>query len=129
MSPLSRREAGKLLLAGYAGLVTAGKRVLGAEKIDSVIRGVEIGAQSYSFRDRPLAACLEAYRTAALGECELYQGHVEPREKASREESRKRRLTTPPSLLRGVRRPAGNAATLLHASNDSFPEDMSAATN
>src|SRR2546427_5194753 len=100
MSPLSRREAGKLLLAGYAGLVTAGKRVLGAEKIDSVIRGVQIGAQSYSFRDRPLAACLEAYRTVGLGECELYQGHVEPREKASREESRKWRLTTPLSHFR-----------------------------
>jgi len=124
MSPLSRREAGKLLLAGYAGLVTAGKRVLGAEKIDSVIRGVEIGAQSYSFRDRPLAACLEAYRTVGLGECELYQGHVEPREKASREESRKWRLTTPLSFFSGVREQFDNAGVLLYAYNYSFRKDM-----
>src|SRR2546427_13110733 len=118
MSPLSRREAGKLLLAGYAGLVTAGKRVLGAEKIDSVIRGVEIGAQSYSFRDRPLAAAIEAYRTVGLGECELYEGHVAPDEqKTKREERRQWRLTTPLSHFHEIRRQVDNAGGLLYAYN------------
>src|SRR5439155_19392866 len=100
MLSISRREAGKLIAAGSAGLlagaVASRGRLRGAQMIDSVVRGVQIGAQSYSFRDRPLAAALEAYRTVGLGECELYEGHVAPDEqKTKREERRQWRLTTP----------------------------------
>ena len=93
MSLISRREAGKLIAAGGAGLLAARGRLPGAAMIDSVIRGVQIGAQSYSFRDRPLAAAIEAYQAVGLGECELWQGHLEPDEvKTKREDLRRWRL-------------------------------------
>ena len=109
MPLISRREAGKLMAAGSAGLlagvVVSRGRLRGAQMIDSVVRGVEIGAQSYSFRDRPLAAAIEAYRTVGLGECELYEGHVAPDEqKTKREERRQWRLTTPLSHFHEIRR-------------------------
>ncbi len=60
MALISRRDAGKILLAGCAGALAPAGKLLGATKIDSVIRGVQIGAQSYSFRDRPLDAAIAA---------------------------------------------------------------------
>ena len=56
MTFISRRDAGKLLLAGCAGALVPAGKLRGATKINSVIRGVQIGAQSYSFRDLPLDA-------------------------------------------------------------------------
>jgi len=77
MASISRRDAGKLILGGAAGLLGT-RRLTAVDMINSVVRGVQMGAQSYSFRDRPLAAAIQAYRTVGLGECELWQGHVEP---------------------------------------------------
>src|SRR5207247_9744795 len=109
-------EAGKLIAAGSAGLLVARGRLRGAQRIDSVVRGVEIGAQSYSFRDRPLAAAIEAYRTVGLGECELYEGHVAPDEqKTKREERRQWRLTAPLSHFHEIGRQFDNADVLLSA--------------
>ena len=71
MGLISRRDASKLLIAGSAGLWAASRNAWTAEYIDSVVRGVQIGAQSYSFRDRDLDACIEAFKTVGLGECEL----------------------------------------------------------
>src|SRR6202142_479867 len=78
MSLISRREVGKLIVAGGASWLVASKLAFSATMIDSGVRGVQIGAQSYSFRDRPLDACIEAFQTVGLGECELYEGHVDP---------------------------------------------------
>jgi sugar phosphate isomerase/epimerase len=124
MTLISRRDAGKLLLAGCAGaLVTKGK-LGGATRIDSVIRGVQIGAQSYSFRDRPLDACIDAFREVGLGECELYTGHVEPAGLRG-EELRKWRLSTPLSFYHEIRQKFDNAGILLYAYNYSFRKDFS----
>ena len=71
MAFISRRDAGKLLLAGCAGALRPARKLCGATMINSVIRGVQIGAQSFSFRDRPLDACIDAFREVGLGECEL----------------------------------------------------------
>ena len=71
MERMSRRDAGKLLLAGSAGLAGSRLPVQGAGKVNSVVNGVIVGAQSYSFRDRPLDACIEGFKTVGLGECEL----------------------------------------------------------
>ena len=73
MAFISRRDAGKLLLAGCAGALVPAGKLRGATMINSVIRGVQIGAQSYSFRDRPLDACIDAFREVGLGECELFR--------------------------------------------------------
>src|SRR5947199_497417 len=65
--------------------------------IDSDISGVQIGAQSYSFRDRSLDDMVSAMVEIGLGECELWQGHLEPRSKSpgGRDELRKWRTTVP----------------------------------
>jgi sugar phosphate isomerase/epimerase len=126
MPTLSRREAGKRMMAGSLGLLCASRVTprVAAQRIDSVVRGVQIGAQSYSFRDRPLAACIEAYQTVGLGECELWQGHVEPDERQiGREALRHWRLTTPLSHFRAIRRQFDDAGILLYAYNYSFRRD------
>ncbi len=123
MAPISRRDAGKFVLTGCAGLVFARDQIHAAEYINSVVRGVQLGAQSYSFRDRPLPDCIEAYRTVGLGECELWQGHVEPKS-VKREDLREWRLTTPLSHFHDVRQQFDRAGILLYAYNYSFRKDM-----
>src|SRR5271157_4377407 len=93
MGLISRRDASKLLIAGSAGLLAVSRNGWTAEYINSVIRGVQIGAQSYSFRDRDLDACIEAFKTVGLGECELVDSHVAPKLKG--EEVRKWWLSAP----------------------------------
>jgi sugar phosphate isomerase/epimerase len=77
MELISRRDAGKLLLAGCAGALLPAGKLRGVTMINSVIRGVQIGAQSYSFRDRSRDGIIKAFQEVGLGECELSSG-VEP---------------------------------------------------
>ena len=51
------------------------RELLSVTKINSVVRGVQIGAQAYSFRDLPLDAMIAAFREVGLGECELTEIH------------------------------------------------------
>ncbi len=75
MALISRREAGQIILAGSAGALVTGRAARGSQMINSVIRGVQIGAQSYSFRDlKTPDAILQAFVTVGLGECELSSG-------------------------------------------------------
>jgi sugar phosphate isomerase/epimerase len=124
MASISRRDAGRMILGGSAGLLVACSRLPGVEQINSVVRGVQIGAQSYSFRDRPLAAAIEAYPTVGLGECELWQGHVEPDERKGEKVLRQWRLTVPLSHFHEVRTQFDNAGVLLYAYNYSFRKEM-----
>ena len=114
MTPISRRNAAKLMLAGSAGVIVSSKPLKAAGRINSVIKGVQIGAQSYSFRDRPLAACIEGFKTVGLGECELTEDHIEPRQQ-SPEEARRWRLEAPLSTFAAVRRQFDDAGILLYA--------------
>src|SRR5947209_8117421 len=93
----SRREFSKLALAALPASAAFARRV------NSKVHGVQIGAQSYSFRDRSLDECLKGMQEVGLGECELFEGHVGPPH-ASREEMRKWRLTVPLDEIRKVRR-------------------------
>src|SRR5271157_5949549 len=113
MGLISRRDAAKLLIAGSAGLWAVSRKGWSAERINSVIRGVQIGSQSYSFRDRDLDACLEAFKTVGLGECELSDSHVAP--KLQGEELRKWWLSAPPSHFREVRTKFDDAGVKLYA--------------
>ena len=122
MALISRRDAGKLLIAGSAGLWAVSRNGWTAEYINSVIRGVQIGAQSYSFRDRDLDACIEAFKTVGLGECELFDGHVTP--KLEGEELRKWRLSVPLSHFHDIRAKFDNAGVLVYAYNLSFRKDF-----
>ncbi len=124
MTTISRRDAGKMLIAGSAGLLAARRAIFGAEYIDSVVRGVQLGAQSYSFRDRPLDAALEGYRTVGLGECELWQGHLEPQ--GSWQRQKEWRLSVPLSFFHDVRTKFDHAGVLIYAYNYSFNKYMTA---
>jgi sugar phosphate isomerase/epimerase len=123
MGLMSRREAGKILVSGAAGVLLAEKSILAAPKVNSVVRGVTIGAQSYSFRDRPLDAAIEGYLTVGLSECELYQGHIEPAHLKG-EALRRWRLTVPMSRFHEVRRKFDKAGIELYAYNYSFRKDF-----
>ena len=106
---MTRRTFGKLAIAAFA-------------KIDSKIHGVTIGAQTYSFRDRSLDACIAGMKEVGLGEAELYQGHVEPKDPAALAAWRK---NPPLDELRGVRKKFDDAGIDLYAFNYSFREDWS----
>jgi sugar phosphate isomerase/epimerase len=123
MALMTRRDAGKRLAAGVAGLAAARAPLWGADWIDSVFSGVQIGAQSYSFRDRPLAEAIKGYQQVGLGECELWEGHVEPHTEDS-QRLREWRLSVPLSQLHDVRRQFDAAGVKLYAFNYSFSKHM-----
>src|SRR5438552_18829053 len=104
---LSRRDIHKLALAAPFSRLLA--------KPNSTVAGVQIGVQSYSFRDRPLDAAIKGMVDIGLGECELYQGHVEP--KVGREEQRKWRLSVSLDEFSKVRKKFDEAGILLYAYN------------
>jgi sugar phosphate isomerase/epimerase len=120
---ISRRDFARIATAALP-LVAA----KGAPKIDSKVGGVQIGAQSYSFRDRPMDQAIQAFKEVGLGECELWQGHVEPqnlqRGAAGRDELRKWRLTTPLDHFAQVRKQWDDAGILLYAYNLSFNDSF-----
>jgi len=113
----SRREFSKLALAAIPASAAFARRV------NSKVHGVQIGSQSYSFRDRSLDECLKGMQEIGLGECELFEGHVGPPH-ASREEMRKWRLTVPLDEIRKVRRKFDAAGIQLYAYNYSFRDDF-----
>ena len=104
---ITRRTFHKLAIAAFA-------------KINSRIGGVMIGAQTYSFRDRDLDACIAGMKEVGLGYAELFQGHVEPKDAAKLAAWRK---NPPLEELRGVRKKFDDAGIELYAFNYSFREE------
>ncbi|MCS7025945.1 MAG: sugar phosphate isomerase/epimerase [Bryobacteraceae bacterium] len=96
--------------------------------IDSTVRGVMIGAQSYSFRDRSLDDAIQAMQEIGLGFCELWSGHVEPtstpQKRIPREEIRMWRKTVSLDHFRQVREKFRRAGIVLYAYNYSFRDDF-----
>src|SRR4051812_5832969 len=113
----SRRDFGRMALASLPLAAASG-----AASIDSKIKGVQIGLQSYSFRDRPMDKAIEACKECGLGEVELWQGHVEPQGNGAeaREALRKWRLETPLDFFANVRKQWHDAGIDLFAYNLSF---------
>jgi sugar phosphate isomerase/epimerase len=107
----SRRHFTKLALA-------AGPTSIALGKPDSNVKGVKIGAQSYSFRSLPLDDAIKAMSDIGLSYVELWQGHVEPKNK---DEIKKWR-TAASSLdqMKEVRRKFNNAGIRVYAMNYSF---------
>jgi sugar phosphate isomerase/epimerase len=75
----SRREFGKLTLTALpASWVLARARLSAFAAIDSKIKGVQIGAITYSFRTIPNADdIIKAFQTIGIGEMELMSNHAE----------------------------------------------------
>ncbi|MGH9664887.1 MAG: sugar phosphate isomerase/epimerase family protein [Bryobacteraceae bacterium] len=109
----TRRDFGKLALASVPAAAFA--------KINSKIDGVMIGAQTYSFRDRDLDGCLAAMKEIGLGYAELFQGHLEPKDRSQQAAWRK---DPPIDEIKAARKKFDDAGIVLYAFNYSFRDNF-----
>ena len=128
MRQLTRREWHKIalsgVLAGSAGLAARAQNRGG----ESRYRGVLVGVQSYSFRDRDLDGLIAGMDELGLTSCELWEAHVEPRElrtPETREELRRWRLTVPLDHFRSIRERFDSVGIGLNSYNISFKDHFS----
>ncbi|MEP7338381.1 MAG: sugar phosphate isomerase/epimerase [Acidobacteriota bacterium] len=121
MSDLTRREWNKLALGGLAAAALPFE-IAAADKLNSKIKGVQLGAQSYSFRDRSLDEAIRAYADTGLSCCELWAGHLEPKG-LNRQDQRTWRITTPLSFFALTAEKFKKAGIDLYAYNYSFKDD------
>ncbi len=123
MKKISRREfaRGLTLTVGAASLCSES---LWAQKApSSLVNGVQIGVQSYSFRDRSFDDAIKAIVASGINSCELWSGHLEP--KGLKEEAlRKWRLETPLSFFKEAGQKLQAAGIQLSAYNYSFRKEM-----
>ncbi len=131
----SRRDLGKLALAALPVSAALGKA------INSKVDGVQLGVQSYSFRDLSLDDAIRAMVADGLGDCELFSPHIEAggmkagrpangahltREErraafaAHQDKVRQWRLTVPLDYFKDVRKKSTDAGIHLYAYNLSF---------
>jgi len=133
---MTRRNFGKLAISAVpvASALAA---------INSKFDGVQLGVQSYSFRDMSLDDALKAMVADGLGLCELFAPHIEgghpdkapmggrppagspPVDRqARREELRQWRMSVPLSYFAGIKKKFKDAGVDLYAYNYSFSADM-----
>jgi sugar phosphate isomerase/epimerase len=86
-------------------------------KINSIIDGVKIGAQTYSFRGMSLDDCIDGMKSIRLGYAELWQGQIEPKDPAALQAWRS---NPPMDEIRAVRRKFDQAGIDLYAFNYSM---------
>jgi sugar phosphate isomerase/epimerase len=111
----TRRDIARLAVAAPLSAAFAKKM------IDSKFNGVMVGAQSYSFRDRSLDVAIAAMKDIGIGYVELWQGHVEPKD---RSEIKKWRTDPPLDQLAAIRKQLDDAGIDLYAFNYSFRDDF-----
>ena len=121
MSDLSRRDWSKLALGSLAAAALPFEN-FAAQKPNSKVKGVQLGAQSYSFRDRTLDEAIKAFVETGLSTCELWSGHLEPKG-VDRAGLRTWRTTTPLSFFTLAGEKFKKAGIDLYALNYSFRED------
>jgi sugar phosphate isomerase/epimerase len=109
-----RRDFTKMAIGAAAAFPLIGKP-------DSKVKGVLIGAQTYSFRDRSLDETLKALSDIGISYVELWQGHIEPKRGTPPEEMKKWR-TSPETLtqMKDVRKKFAQAGIRIYALNYSF---------
>ena len=138
---ITRRQFGLMAAATFAL-----PRFARAGAIESVIGGVRVGAQSYSFRGLPRPAgadltdaLVAAYTEVGLGDCELWSPQIEPVASAAgrgntpeaaqaraqaRDALRTFRIATPLDHFRGIRKKFDTAGITISAFNYSFGADF-----
>jgi sugar phosphate isomerase/epimerase len=117
---ISRRSFGKLA----ASALPLSALPLHAAAINSKFHGVQIGAQTYSFRDMPLEGAIDAMKRIGIGQCELYSGHVEPKG-VTGAALKKWRVETPLDYFAGIRAKFQDAGVKIFAYSFSFRDNMS----
>lgn len=111
---LSRRAFGKLAALGLTTQWAFG----------ATVHGVQLGIQSYSFRDLSLNAAIAAMRSIGISECELYMGHVEPA-RLKGQDLRDWRLKTPLTYFKSIRKQFNDARINLYAYSLNFRDQFS----
>lgn len=124
MSELTRREWNKLMLGSLAATALPSANLLAAAKPNSKFMGVQIGAQSYSFRDRSLDDAIKGYVEVGINSCEMWSGHVEPKG-LKPDDLRKWRLSVSLDEFKAVRKKFDTAGVNLYAFNYSFRDNFS----
>ncbi len=135
----SRRDLAKLTLAGFAIAPAL------AKSINSKVDGVQLGVQSYSFRDLSLDDAIKAMVADGLGDCELFSPHIEnggmqgarpafdpkmsPADRKAFFEAREAklhdwRMTVPMSYFEGIKKKFNDNGIKLYAYNFSFSGKM-----
>ena len=92
-------------------------------KSSSIVGGVVLGVQTWSFRELSLDDAIRAMTDLGLSYCEMTHRHVEPW-KSSREELRKWRLSVPLDQFREIRRKFDKAGIILYAYNLNISHDF-----
>ena len=83
---------------------------------DSRLHGVLVGAQTYSFRDKPLDEAIQAMADIGLSYAELWSGHLEPPRDTPAEELRKWRTAADTiKFVSDVRRKFNKAGIRVYA--------------
>ena len=113
---ITRRDFNKII----AGAATSSMLLA---KVNSVVDGVQLGAQSYSFRDRSLDDAIKAMTEIGLGECELWQGHAEPKDLKGKDLT-KWRETVSLDEFKAIRKKFDSAGINLYAYNYSFRDNF-----
>ena len=94
----------------------------------SAYKGVPLGAQTYSFRDRDLDGCLKAMQEIGMTYAEVFSGHVEPkvpgRGAEAREAIRKWRLGVAEPEIKALAAKFKAAKVTPYAFNYSFRDDF-----
>jgi sugar phosphate isomerase/epimerase len=113
---ITRRDFNKII----AGAATSSMLLA---KVNSMVDGVQLGAQSYSFRDRSLDDAIKAMTEIGLGECELWQGHAEPKDLKGKDLT-KWRETVSLDEFKAIRKKFDSAGINLYAYNYSFRDNF-----
>ncbi|MBA9078634.1 sugar phosphate isomerase/epimerase family protein [Rufibacter quisquiliarum] len=132
---LTRREWGLLTLAGMAGAILPfGCASSSSAKAEGKKRGVVLGVQTYSFRDRDLDAAIAAMHQLGITSCELWVGHVEPRQhqwrrnltpeqaKENQENLKKWRANVSMDEIKGIKEKFAQAGIAIQAYNPSIKD-------
>lgn len=120
---VTRRDFAKLALAGIPISAALGQMGFAQKKINSTINGVQIGSQSYSFRNMTLDDCIKSMSEVGLGVCELFAPHVEPKGLA-RTALRDWRLSASMDVFKTAKKKFDDAGIELIAYNYSFKDDF-----
>jgi sugar phosphate isomerase/epimerase len=123
MKLYSRREFGKTLALSTTTAAFPGRFLLGKTAPSSLVNGVQIGIQSYSFRDRSFDQAIDSIVEASINSVELWSGHLEPQDLKG-EALRKWRLETPLSFFEQAGKKIKDAGIQLSAYNYSFRKEM-----
>ena len=123
MKPISRRQL-TTKLAMATGVVSLPLPLFWAQKAQSsMVDGVQLGVQSYSFRDRSYEQAIQAIVEVGINSCELWSGHLEPHG-LDPKELRRWRLETPLSFFEKSGQKLRNSGIELNAYNYSFRKEM-----